>query len=130
MENKTPITIEWLEEHGFKKLTGWQPVGCGNRYWLSLAKQEEIVVVIPNPLEDDNTEDDNTIAIEVSSSPDFFGSKPMHMCVFTKYCESHIDKKQYILDGNGEWIATPFYVEELFTLLKLTNNEDLIEFFK
>ena len=124
MENKTPTTIEWLEEHGFKKSTGMQPVGCGNRYWLSLAKQEEIVVVIPNPLEHDNA-----VAIEVSSSSDFFGSKPMHMCVFTKYCESHIDKKQYIPDGNGGWIATPFYVEELFTLLKLTNNEDLIEFF-
>ena len=124
MEERTPITVEWLEAHGFKKSEGMHPTGEGQRYWLSLAKSEGIVVVIPSPLEHDNA-----IAIEISGTPDFYGPKPMHMTVYTKYSESSIDKRPYIPDGNGGWIATPFYVDELFTLLKLTNNEEMIEFF-
>lgn len=120
----TPIDIKWLLAHGFERLGGMRPVGCGDSYRISLARSESIIIDVPNP-----QEYENAIAIDISGTPDTYGPKPMHMVVHTKYCDSEIHKKQYIPDGNGGWIANPFYVEELFTLLDLTDNGDMKEFF-
>ena len=105
------IDVDWLESHGFKKLDGMQPVGCGTMCGLSLSKNESIY-------------------ISISATPDTYGKTPMHMSVKTKYCDATLSKKTFVPDGNGGWNKYPFTDEELFTLLKLTNNEEIITFFE
>lgn len=106
----TKIDVQWLEENGFTKLGGMQPVGLGTTYCLLLSKENNDVVYI-------------------SATPDTYGNYPMHMVVKTKDNECKISKKKIIPDGNGGWIDNPFYVEELFALLELSGNESYKEFF-
>jgi len=116
MERKTPITVEWLEAHGFEKLTGMQPVGYGKRYsyCLKLAEGESIF-------------------IEVSATPDTYGNYPLHMSVRTtqKKCEVYRDNVELSKKSADyeKMVLNCFYVEELLTLLDLTDNGDLKEFF-
>lgn len=116
MTRETPITVEWLEAHGFEKLEGMMPAGYGRRYAYSfkLAQGESIF-------------------IEASTTPDTYGTYPLHMSVRTKQesCDVYrhnveLSKKQCDYEKG---IRNCFYVEELLTLLDLTDNSDLKEFF-
>lgn len=116
MTRETPITVEWLEAHGFEKLEGMMPAGYGRRYAYSfkLAQGESIY-------------------IEVSATPDTYGIYPLHMSVRSKQQECEIYKNEAELSKKQcdyeKGIRNCFYVEELLTLLDLTDNGDLKEFF-
>jgi len=105
MNGKTPITIEWLKSHGFKKLTGMQPVGLGEEYNYKLSNNE---------------------TINVQTSPDSCGNYPLHMSVRSKQSKIELSKK--VCDYEKK-VKNCFYVEELLTLLDLTDNGNLKEFF-
>lgn len=115
MKRETPITVEWLEAHGFERVTGMQPVGYGERYFLKLTKNESIF-------------------IEISTKADSYGNYPLHMTIHNKneVCDfyrsiAELSKKQCDYE---KMELNCFYVEELLTLLDLTNNGELKEFFQ
>ncbi len=117
MKQKTPITIEWLEAHGFEKLTGMKPAGEGERYCYvcKLSVSESIF-------------------IDISTTPDSYGHYSIHMSVKSKnencsYYKDNVELSKRTINYEEEK-RNCFYVEELLTLLKLTNNENLIEFFQ
>lgn len=117
MKQKTPITIEWLEAHGFEKLTGMMPVGFGERYCyvckLSVGE---------------------SIFIDISTTPDSYGHYSIHMSVKSKnencsYYKDNVELSKRTINYEEE-NRNCFYVEELLTLLDLTNNSELKEFFQ
>lgn len=104
MKKETPITIEWLETHGFEKMTGMSPVGAGEMYYYKLDKRQ-------------------SIHVETTGG----SLNIIHMYVYLDYRrEANIVKPYHDIENNR---INCFYVEELHYLLELVDCDDLIEFF-
>ena len=104
MKRDTPITVEWLESHGFIKWSGMQVVSEGDAYYYKLGKNESIYI---------NTTGGTLNIMEMSIYRDQRNQVKM--------------TKPYQDIKNNKFNC--FYVEELHYLLELSNNDTLIEYF-
>lgn len=123
MERKTPLTIEWLEKHGFTKNTGMRPAAEGDSYSYRLGKSESIYI---------NTTGGSWGRLRF----EIYKNHNNNVSIEKPWINEEALKAQVINDklvnDKGETINphNQFYLEELIYLLELSNNENLIDFFK